>query len=100
MNFFKILPQLYMSDRISASCLFCLHHQKITHILTVDSEPLTTVSCGTHSHSDRSVNELDVEFQCVHDEVDFNIVGLLDKCVDFIKRSIRRSTGNNILVHW
>lgn len=48
MNCFQLLPQLFVSDRETASCEQCLKEKCITHVLTVDVEECSFKLCAKH----------------------------------------------------
>ena len=101
MSFFKITDQLYISDRVSASCEWCLHRHQITHVLTVDSEALATKCCAQHSCiKDDTPPQFDVKFTYAQDQLNFNILGVLKNCLEYIRDSVKSHSTNKVLVHW
>ena len=101
MQCFEILPQLYLSQRSFASCKECLLANNITHVLTIDNEELTFKNCGNHDTSNQS-NDVHLHFKFVYalDQLNFNILELFGKTIEYIKEWIESSSENKVLVHW
>lgn len=101
MGIFQILPQLFLSNRRTASCRYCLLDKNITHLLTIESEAIYFTNCGTHMQCDVEINgEINTKFIYAMDMLDFNLLKVFEEVVNFIDEAISGKSTNNVLVHW
>ncbi len=86
-----IRPNLYLGSLKAANDLTTLKKLNITHVLTIEENPL----------EDHLLEKLGVDkykFKKLADSPYCNILQILNECIDFIDDAVMQS--KNILVHW
>jgi len=98
---YEILPRFCLSDREFASCKQCLALDKITHVVTVDGTELIFKNCAEHSAPEyiNVHHEVQVKFVYALDQLNFDILDLFTKTIEYIDRSLKEKEGNKLLVH-
>lgn len=101
MGIFQILPQLFLSNRRTASCRHCLLNKNITHILTIETETIYFTNCEAHNQCSVKINgEIKTKFIYAMDMLDFNLLKVFEEVVNFIDEAISEKSANHVLVHW